>query len=358
MILDCRRSNHWFNEPEPVKLTTGESLRRIQLLPDEKLYVCNADAANAFYTLSMPEEIRDYFCLKPVCARDLGLTEIGKKPVKPGQKVFPRLAVLPMGWTWALYWCQRAHEAVVERSGLKSEERLQDFSPVPRGNFWHSYALAALTFFHPQLKGKEMMPLSPLSLQGLRGWRRLCPPRSRMPVPYEVVALLSVVALERGLWEVAIVMLLNFFLYLRPAEYQRLRVCNIVRPARRSHQALQFWGVLLNPTELGVPSKTMGRGTELGPEDSCASGFCHEQSALFWKPAKARLGLQCEVNRSEWRCGRISDWRSSGNPTYIAFDTEVLLTRLPTSWGKQQKCNSEVDGSQSAHWKTTRREDG
>jgi len=116
-----------------------------------------------------------------------------------------------------------------------------------------SYALAALTFFHPQLKGKEMMPLS---LQGLRGWRRLCPPRSRMPVPYEVVALLSVVALERGLWEVAIVMLLNFFLYLRPAEYQRLRVCDIVRPARRSHQALQFWGVLLNPTELGVPSKT------------------------------------------------------------------------------------------------------
>lgn len=137
MILDCRRSNHWFSEPEPVKLTTGESLRRIQVPPDEKLYVCNADLANAFYTLSMPEEIRDYFCLKPVCARDLGLTEIGKKPVKPGQKVFPRLAVLPMGWTWALYWCQRAHEAVVERSGLKSEERLQDFSPVPRGNFWH-----------------------------------------------------------------------------------------------------------------------------------------------------------------------------------------------------------------------------
>eukprot|EP00434_Breviolum_minutum_P020702 symbB.v1.2.018256.t1/scaffold1449.1/size118046/7 len=115
-----------------------------------------------------------------------------------------------------------------------------------------SYALAALIFFHPQLIGKEMRPLN---LQGLRGWRRLCPPRSRMPVPYEVVALLLVVALERGLWEVAIVMLLNFFLYLRPAQYQRLRVCDIVRPARRSHQALQFW-VLLNPTELGVPSKT------------------------------------------------------------------------------------------------------
>ena len=135
MILDCRRSNHRFSEPEPVKLTGGESLRRIQVPPNEKLYVCNADFANAFYTLSMPEEIKDYFCLKPVCARDLGLTEIDGKAVKPGQKVFPRLAVLVMGWTCALYWCQRVNEAV-ERAGLKSEER-QDFSPVPPGNFWH-----------------------------------------------------------------------------------------------------------------------------------------------------------------------------------------------------------------------------
>ena len=35
-------------------------------------------------------------------------------------------------------------------------------------------------------------------------------------------------------------------------------------------------------------NKPMGRGTELGPEDSCASGSCHEQSASSSKPAKAR----------------------------------------------------------------------
>ena len=52
LILDCRRSNAWFADPAPVKLTTGESLSKVQIKPGEALYVCNADLANAFYTLS------------------------------------------------------------------------------------------------------------------------------------------------------------------------------------------------------------------------------------------------------------------------------------------------------------------
>lgn len=81
LILDCRRSNHWFKEPKHVSLTTGESLRRISIEPGEKLYVCSADLANAFYTLSMPVELRRYFGLQRVKAGDIGVTEIDGVPV-------------------------------------------------------------------------------------------------------------------------------------------------------------------------------------------------------------------------------------------------------------------------------------
>ena len=137
MILDCRRSNQWFKPPAHTNLTTGESLRRIELEPGQKLYVCNADLANAFYTLSMPMELRKYFGLRGVVAGRLGIDQIGDVAVGRRQVVYPRVAVLPMGWSWALHWCQQVHERIAERSGLRKSERLQDFLAAPAGGFWH-----------------------------------------------------------------------------------------------------------------------------------------------------------------------------------------------------------------------------
>lgn len=137
MILDCRRSNCWFKEPKGVKLTTGESLSKIRVKENQQLFVCSADLANAFYTLSMPLPLRKYFGLKRVRAGAVGVEEIGGTRVNPDQWISPRIAVLPMGWTWALYWCQKLHETIAERSGLSAEERLQDFSPPPTNGFYH-----------------------------------------------------------------------------------------------------------------------------------------------------------------------------------------------------------------------------
>lgn len=137
LILDCRRSNHWFGEPSHVTLTTGESLRRISLEAREELHVCSADLANAFYTLAMPLELRKYFGLQRFQAKDLGLDEVDGIKVSGSTWVQPRIAVLPMGWSWALYWCQVLHERIAERSGLSPSERLQDFKVPPSGSFWH-----------------------------------------------------------------------------------------------------------------------------------------------------------------------------------------------------------------------------
>ena len=137
MILDCRRSNCHFGVPSNVRLATGDSLARVEMAEGEKLYICNADLANAFYTLAMPAELRKFFGLRRIKAKDLGLTEVQGQPVDGSTWVTPRISVLPMGWSWALYWCQSIHEKIVERSGLLPAERLQDFSPAPDKGFFH-----------------------------------------------------------------------------------------------------------------------------------------------------------------------------------------------------------------------------
>eukprot|EP00438_Fugacium_kawagutii_P004403 Skav208531 [mRNA] locus=scaffold3037:66464:70014:+ [translate_table: standard] len=137
LIIDCRRSNAWFKTPENVKLTSGDSLSKIELEDTEELFVCSADLQNAFYTMKMPEELRRFFCLRSVTAKDMGIVELGGTKLKASDRLIPRVAVLPMGWAWALWWCQRLHERIAERSGLLPEERLQDFSAPPLGKFWH-----------------------------------------------------------------------------------------------------------------------------------------------------------------------------------------------------------------------------
>ena len=107
LIVDCRRSNSWFKEPENVKLTSGDSLGRLELGEEDELFVCSADLQNAFYTMAMPPALRQYFCLRQVRASDLGLTTVGGVAVGKDTMVTPRMAVLPMGWAWALWWCQR-----------------------------------------------------------------------------------------------------------------------------------------------------------------------------------------------------------------------------------------------------------
>lgn len=117
-----------------------------------------------------------------------------------------------------------------------------------------NYTLAAVAFFRPGMKGATTLPLTH---QCMRGWRNLCPARSRMPLPYEVVTLLAVTAVKKGLTQVGLVLMLNFYLYLRPSEFSRLRVCDLVRPAKRAGKTYRWWGVLLNPSEEGIPSKTL-----------------------------------------------------------------------------------------------------
>ena len=136
MIVDARRSNCHFTEPDPVKLCTGESLARIET--DGPLTIAMADLKDAFYHLGLPLCLRDFFGLPGIQAGLVeGLKVDGKTP-GPKMKVYPRLAVVPMGWSWALWVCQCMHERLVEAAGLREEARLRDRQPVPESRVLHT----------------------------------------------------------------------------------------------------------------------------------------------------------------------------------------------------------------------------
>ena len=116
-----------------------------------------------------------------------------------------------------------------------------------------NYIAAAVMYMRPETRTMAGLPRAQ---QSLRGWRRLCPPRARMPIPYEVVCRLVEVAAREKQAEIGLLLLLSFFLYLRPSEPYRIRVSDIISPVASGGRAFQHHAVLLHPLEEGVPSKT------------------------------------------------------------------------------------------------------
>lgn len=66
-----------------------------------------------------------------------------------------------------------------------------------------NYVSAAILFHCPYAKGLSSLPTAQ---QSMKGWRRLCPPRGRMPIPYEAVCLLCKKAMEDNKVEIALVL--------------------------------------------------------------------------------------------------------------------------------------------------------
>lgn len=137
MVIDCRRANCWFHHPDKVHLCTAEALSRIQLDEGQSLYVSTADLKDAFYHFELPTELRPFFTMRGVAAGEVGVSESGKIAVTPGQKIYPRLKVLPMGWSHALWWCQVIHQRIVSTIGATSLNCLEDKAAAPSSRCCH-----------------------------------------------------------------------------------------------------------------------------------------------------------------------------------------------------------------------------
>lgn len=127
MVVDCRRSNCWFEPAAPVSLAMGEVLARIELRRGALLVVGHVDVREAFfYRMELPGPLRARFGLRRIRAGDVGVTKLGGMPVRPEAFLTPRLRAPPVRWSWALWWCQAINQRCVEAAGLGPERRLCD----------------------------------------------------------------------------------------------------------------------------------------------------------------------------------------------------------------------------------------
>ena len=101
--------------------------------------------------------------------------------------------------------------------------------------------------FRPELRRAGSLPRS---LTAIRGFRRIAPPATRQPLPWECACLIAEMLVHDEQWLTAVATLLCFCLYARPSEVLRIRGAQLVPPVKRSGRAHCFWSVTLHPHEL------------------------------------------------------------------------------------------------------------
>ena len=136
--MDCRRSNERLAPPDEVNLATAEVLTRIDLGEhSNQLYIATADLKDAFYHFKLPEALRPYFGMRKVAAGEVGVSQVDGRPVRSTALLYPRLKVLPMGWSHALWWCQTIHQRIVFGAGASASTCLEDRAAVPPPQCMH-----------------------------------------------------------------------------------------------------------------------------------------------------------------------------------------------------------------------------
>ena len=131
LVLDARRSNCWFTPSLPVSLASGDSLGALEVPPGQEFFIGHLDLKDAFYHLALPGPLQEYFGLGPVSAAEAGVWSAEGRALGGGERLFPCLAALPMGWTHALYWCQSVHERLVTSlPGFERHRCIYDRQPT------------------------------------------------------------------------------------------------------------------------------------------------------------------------------------------------------------------------------------
>ncbi|CAK0803320.1 unnamed protein product, partial [Prorocentrum cordatum] len=110
---------------------------------------------------------------------------------------------------------------------------------------------AVLLHYYPRLLSVAGLPRFS---RALKGWRRLVPPRSRLPLPWEVACAVANKLVANQDLHAARLIIVMFVFYLRPVELMSLTGRQVVPPVRAAgHDA---WSLVLFPMEEETPSKT------------------------------------------------------------------------------------------------------
>lgn len=107
-------------------LASGASFAGLELEGGSVLSIEQLDVREAFYRMALPEGLRCYFGMKRLAGHLMGRTGAAGR-----RSVYPRLRVLAMGWTWALWWSQSILQRSAAAAGLEERCRLEDGAEVP-----------------------------------------------------------------------------------------------------------------------------------------------------------------------------------------------------------------------------------
>ncbi|CAK0856481.1 unnamed protein product, partial [Prorocentrum cordatum] len=109
-------------------VSSNEDLRAA--LEAQQVYIGMADVKDCFHRMRIDSALSRYFCLPPVKAGAFGVTEVGGAKAQASTAIYPCWQVLPMGFSWSLYFAQRANEEVSRRgSPPLREPGLSDHGP-------------------------------------------------------------------------------------------------------------------------------------------------------------------------------------------------------------------------------------
>ncbi|CAK0877595.1 unnamed protein product [Prorocentrum cordatum] len=121
LLFDTLRANARFHDPDHSQLPSAAAWAALRTEPTSSLNRAQADVDRAFYRVKLPDKMDEHFSLPSVhlgtlrqLADEAGI-DMGLPEARFG---LPLLQVLPMGWSWSLYFCQRLLGAAVLRSGI------------------------------------------------------------------------------------------------------------------------------------------------------------------------------------------------------------------------------------------------
>ena len=204
--------------------------------------------------------------------------------------------------------------------------------------------------------------------RALRGWQKLMPPQSRLPLPKIIAYGMAQIMLALGQRDKCLKLLMDFDLYLRPSEGMDVLGQHVLAPVAGAGPQYRKYSVIIRDQDQGQPDKTGtfdntlildNPATEswLGPllhglavrrgRDRPIFGFTREEFRKEFEGAAKQLGLKNVVTyqlrhggASEDLNARTRDYNSVQQRGRWKTDTSV---RRYAKTGKLQKLLQEVE---------------
>ena len=132
LVLDCRATNELFQHPPDIAMPAGYSFSQLQMKPNDTLYIAQTDIKDYFYSIGLPEGLRPYFTFPQVDLKKIFPEDPRCRGVEGPVLIHPCMKVVPMGWNWAMYIAQPAHQhqaMLAAKVGVESV--VVDGRPVP-----------------------------------------------------------------------------------------------------------------------------------------------------------------------------------------------------------------------------------